>query len=142
MAGVRDGGFFDQGWSDVITGQDVSFRVARDDGSLSLLLPGATDYTVLLRMDPFPRPLAATVTCLPAVDISINGTTLSTIALRWTDDRVGVYDIVLPRTFVHAGVNRLGFHVRRPAEAEGTRPGLTDGDAIAVWYVRLRSGAR
>jgi len=142
-AGSRDGAFFTRGWSSVIhAGDVVSLRAATIDGVLSLPLPIVTDYTVSLRMDPFPRPLDSTPPRLPVVDVTLNGASLGAVEMHWTIDRVGSYEIVLPRADVRAGANALAFHVRRPADSPpgSVEPGLTDGDAISVWYLRVYAG--
>jgi hypothetical protein len=143
-AGTRDAAFFSRGWSDVVrAGNVVSLRVANADGLLSLPLPVVSDYTVSVRMDPFPRPVEDAPTRLPVVDVTVNGAPVGAIALQWKADRFGSYEFVLPRALVHPGANRLGFHVRRPGlPAEAIRPGITDGDAISVWYVRVSPGTR
>jgi 4-amino-4-deoxy-L-arabinose transferase-like glycosyltransferase len=143
-AGARDTAFFSRGWSDVLrAGNVVSLRVANADGVLSLPLPGVSDYTVAVRMDPFPRPMDNAPTRLPVVDVTINGAPVDAVALQWKVDRVGAYEFVLPRALVHPGANQLGFHVRRPAlPPEAIRPGITDGDAISLWYVRVSAGSR
>jgi hypothetical protein len=140
-AGVRDGAFFGRGWSEVMRGGSVSMRVATTEASLSVALPSVEDYAVTLRMDPFPRPLDDTPQHLPVVEAAINGTPLGVVTLHWTPDRVGAYDIVLPRGLVRRGTNQLILHVRRPApSAAAIQPGLTDGNAIGLWYVRVHPG--
>ena len=99
-------------------------RVAREEGALSIRLPEVGDYPATLRMDPFPRPLDAAPR-LPTVEVVLNGVPVTTIPLKWTPDRVGAYDIVLPRAAVRRGVNRLVLRVGA-------------GHAIGVWYVRVR----
>jgi 4-amino-4-deoxy-L-arabinose transferase-like glycosyltransferase len=141
-AGARDSAFFDRGWSEVMRGGNVSMRVATAEGSLSVRLPSVDDYPVTLRMDPFPRPLDDTPQRLPVVDVAINGTPLGVVTLRWTAERVGAYDIVLPRALVRRGVNHLVLHVRRPTTSTpaAIQPGLSDGDALGLWYVRVHPG--
>jgi hypothetical protein len=143
-AGARDAAFFNRGWSDVArAGDEVSLRVARTDASVSLPLPGVNDYTVLVRMDPFPRPIEEPPARLPVVDVTVNGTPVDALALQWRADRVGAYEIVLPRALVRTGTNRLEFHVRRPEVPPGAiQPGITDGDAISMWYLRVFPGLR
>jgi 4-amino-4-deoxy-L-arabinose transferase-like glycosyltransferase len=135
-AGSRDGASFERGWSELIRGENVSMRVAVDEGTLLIRLPEDGDYPATLRMDPFPRPLVAAPPRLPVVDVALNGVHVGEIQLHWTPGRVGAYDILLPRTAVRRGVNRLALRVKRPA-ASPVRPGLTDGDAVGLWYVRV-----
>jgi hypothetical protein len=77
------------------------------------------------------------------VEVILNGVSLDAIPLGWTPDRVGSYTITLPRSAVKRGSNRLVLRVERagPAVAPRTRPGLSDGDAIALWYVRVQPAA-
>jgi hypothetical protein len=98
------------------------------------------DYPVTLRMDPFPRPLDETPGRLPVVDVAINGTPLQALTLDWNPARVGTYTFMLPRTAVRRGRNRLVLRVRRadPVVAPRISPGLSDGDAIGLWYVRVQ----
>lgn len=142
-AGARDGAFFSRGWSEeVIRASDVvSLRVAHTDASLSLPLPGVNDYTVFVRMDPFPRPVEDVPARLPVVDVTINGTPVAAVDFQWKADRIGAYQIVLPQALVHAGTNRLDFHLRRPDLPPGAiQAGITDGDGISLWYVRVVTG--
>jgi hypothetical protein len=94
-------------------------------------------------MDPFPRPLGATPGRLPVVEVLLNGAPLEAIALGWTPGRVGSYTVTLPRATVRRGLNRLVLRVRRadPAVAPRIRPGLSGGDAIALWYLRVQPAA-
>ena len=135
-AGARDGASFQHGWSELIPGENVSMRVALDAGTLVLRLPEARDYPVTLRMDPFPRPLGTAPGRLPAVQVALNDVQVAEIPLRWIPGRVGAYEIVLPRAAVRRGVNRLVLRVKRPVVSP-VRPGLPEGDAVGVWYVRV-----
>jgi 4-amino-4-deoxy-L-arabinose transferase-like glycosyltransferase len=135
-AGSRDAGSFERGWSELIRGTNVSMRVTVDEGTLLIRLPEANDYPATLRMDPFPRPLVAAPGRLPLVEVALNGIPIGEIQLRWTPERVGAYDILLPRTAVRRGGNRLVLRVKRPT-GSAVRPGLSDGDAVGLWYVRV-----
>lgn len=139
-AGARDGAFFGPAWSEVMGKGNVLMRVATTEGAISFRLPSVEDYPVTLRMDPFPRPLDETPGRLPVVDVAINGTPLQALTLDWNAARVGTYTFVLPRTAVRRGLNRLVLRVRRadPVVAPRIRPGLSDGDAIGLWYVRVQ----
>jgi 4-amino-4-deoxy-L-arabinose transferase-like glycosyltransferase len=144
MAGARDGVSFERGWSRPLRSGNVTMRVAREEGALSIPLPGEGDYPATLRMDPFPRPLASTPGRLPLVEVVLNGMSVATIALQWSPGRVGAYNIVLPRAAVRRGANHLVLRVTRPAESATAtiRPGLTAGDAVGLWYVRVHPPAR
>jgi 4-amino-4-deoxy-L-arabinose transferase-like glycosyltransferase len=135
-AGVRDGASFGRGWSELMRGENVSMRVAVEEATLLIRLPADGEYPVTLRMDPFPRPLVEAPGRLPVVGVALNGIDVGEIQLRWTPSRVGAYDILLPRTAVRRGVNRLVLRVKRPAGSL-VRPGLSDGDAVGFWYVRV-----
>ncbi len=139
-AGVRDGAFIGSGWSEVTGTGNVQMRVATTEGTIWLRLPAVGDYPLALRMDPFPRPLGTTSGRLPVVEAVLNGVPLEAIPLGWTPDRVGSYTVTLPRTTVQRGLNRLVLRVRRadPAVAPRTRPGLSGGDAVGLWYVRVQ----
>lgn len=117
-------------------------RVATEEGALSIRLPDDGDYAATLRLDPFPRPLREAPARLPVVEVLLNGIPITTIALQWSPGRVGAYDVVFPRAAVRRGSNLLVLRVRRPAESAATiRPGLTDGDAVGLWYLRVRPPA-
>jgi hypothetical protein len=135
-AGVRDGAAFGYGWSELMRGENVSMRVAIEDATLLIRLPTQGDYPVTLRMDPFPRPFSDAPLRLPVIGVTLNGTDIGDIPLRWTAGRVGSYEILLPRTAARRGTNRLVLRVKRP-NTSPLRPGLTDGDAVGLWYVRV-----
>lgn len=139
LSGARDGASFGSGWSAVIGEGNVRSRIVTDDGALSIRLPDQADYPATLRLDPFPRPLGEAAARLPIVEVVLNGTAVTSIPLRWTPGRVGSYPIVLPRAAVRRGTNHLVLRVvRQPAPSPGAvRPGLTDGDAAALWYLRV-----
>jgi hypothetical protein len=140
-AGATDVAFFRSGWSEVVGAANVRSRVVRDAATLRLPLPGVAEYRATVRMDPFPRPAGPGTGKLPTIQFTLNGTPIATTPLTWSADRVGAYDITLPQSAVRAGVNDLEVRVMRPG-ADQTRtpseqPGLTEGDAAAVWYFRL-----
>jgi hypothetical protein len=123
-AGARDRAFFGEGWSDVVGEGRVRFRVAKGIGVVSFPLPEVDDYTVTLRADPFPRPLHDQPGPLPLMELELNGTSIGSVPLHWNADRVGAYDLTLPRAAVRRGQNNLRLQVPRT-------------DAIALWYVRV-----
>jgi hypothetical protein len=138
--GIRDGAFVGSGWSEVTGPGNVRMRVATAEGTIWLPLPAVADYPVSLRLDPFPRPLGTARERLPVVEVVLNGMPLDTLSLGWTPDRVGSYTVTLPRTMVRRGFNRLVLRVRRAGPTVDPRilPGLSDGDAIGLWYVRVQ----
>jgi hypothetical protein len=129
MAGARDGAFLRSGWSPVLRGANVSQRMTSDEGKLTIRLPEEGDYPATLRMDPFPRPLAASPGPLPVVDVLLNGAAIATIQMEWAPDRVGTYRIVLPRTAVRQGSNQIILRVRRASDGSE--------QAISLWYLRV-----
>jgi hypothetical protein len=141
-AGARDGASFGRGWADLVVSGNVSSRIATDEAELRVRLPEAREYSATLRMDPFPQPIGDDPVRLPRADVVLNGIPVATIGVRWTPGRVGSYPIVLPRAAVRRGINRLVLRVVPPAPgssdlASPPRPGLTDGDALALWYLRV-----
>jgi hypothetical protein len=141
-AGVHDvaGAFFGSGWSDITGTGNVQERVVSGSGEVFLRLPRAADYPLTMRLDPFPRPLSNSPARLPTIDVRLNGTVLATMPVEWTPDRVGAYNIVLPHTATRAGKNVLTFLVRHALDTTPlARPGLSDGDAVALWYLRVHS---
>jgi hypothetical protein len=73
----------------------------------------------------------------------VNGRALQNIALAWNPERVGAYDIALPRGFVKTGWNRLMFAVnprsaRQSADGRPGPAGLAGGTAFRLWYLRVR----
>ena len=123
----------------VIAHGNVRSRIVADEAVLSIRLPDEADYPATLRMDPFPRPSDDATTRLPTVELVLNGTTVATIPLRWTPGRVGSYHVVLPRAAVRRGANDLVLRVVRQqtTQPDAVRPGLSDGDAAALWYLRV-----
>jgi len=142
MAGTRDRSSFDWGWSTPVRMGNVVMRVATGDAALAIRLPDEGDYPVTLRMDPFPTPLGRQTVALPSVELVLNGAQVASIPLVWTPGRVGGYDVVLPRAAVRRGTNLLVFRVVRSETHSGSSaPGITPGDAIGLWYVRVRPAA-
>jgi hypothetical protein len=93
------------------------------------------DYLLTIRLDPFPRPTTADTVRAPVVRVFMNTTLLSTIQPGWNPERVGAYEMRVPRTAVGRGVNRLNFMIDAPATAwTGERSTQT----FAIWYVRVR----
>ena len=135
--GAHDSAFLGRGWSEVVGSGSVLMRVAIGEGTLSIPLPGVDDYPATLRMDPFPRPLEDAPARLPVIEVTLNGTPIANVALNWSPDRVGAYDVILPRELVRRGSNQLSLRLRHPAVSDGVHPGLSNGDAFGLWYVRV-----
>ena len=128
-AGAHDGAFFRSGWSPVLRGANVSQRMTTGEGRLTIRLPEEGDYPATLRIDPFPRPLAAPPGQLPVVEVFLNGAAIATIQLEWAPDRVGTYRIVLPSAAVRRGSNHLTLRVKRAADGHE--------QAVSLWYLRV-----
>jgi 4-amino-4-deoxy-L-arabinose transferase-like glycosyltransferase len=148
--GERDSAWFGRGWSDIVVAGNVHSRVVTDEAVIHLRFPESAEYRATVRMDPFPLPAGSTTSRLPTIAFVLNGTPIATLPLGITPDRVGAYDIVLPASAVRRGANELVVRVERgPQPTAGSplaRPGLSDGDAASLWYLRLhpppRAGAR
>jgi hypothetical protein len=116
----------------------VTFRDALGPrASVWLRLP-PRDYSVTLRLDPFPRPAGETAAALPTISVLLNRNLVGRFPLRWNSTRVGSYDIRLPRAFVREGFNRLEI-VAMPA-ALGDEPAGDGGrpTTFSIWHVRIR----
>ena len=64
----------------------------------------------------------------------LNGTLVSNVPFAWTPDRVGAYDVRLPKSLTKAGNNEMVFMTDAPG---GVR-GLSDGAGFFLWYIRIR----
>jgi len=105
-------------------------------------LPRVADYSMTVRLDPFPRPFEGTAH-MPTVRVFLNRAFLCDLPLRWNPERVGSYDITLPRAAVKDGRNRLVLMLAPGPGANSPdggppQPGLSDGAAFRLWYVRVR----
>jgi 4-amino-4-deoxy-L-arabinose transferase-like glycosyltransferase len=133
-AGKRDGAFFEAGWSRPLTEGTVTARVSEGGRSVVRLpLAGASDYDLTMRLDPFPRPTADAADRLPTVRIFVNYHLVAAFDVRWDPERVGTYEIHVPRNATTNGVNRL-------VVAPEAKPG--GPDKVRLWYVRIRPVAR
>ena len=133
-AGERDGAFFQEGWSSPRIEGAVTARLTRGDRStVCFPLPRVAEYDLTIRLDPFPRPTTERAELLPAVRVFINDNLLATFGLQWNPERVGAYEIHVPRNVTKAGVNRLVI-------APELKPG--GPDRVRFWYVRIRPVAR
>jgi hypothetical protein len=138
-----DGGFFGEGWLPPVTVGAARVRVATGAVStVDIPLPRADEYTMTIRIDPVPRPLDDEAPT-PTVRVAFNGTPVLDIAVQWTPGRIGAYDLAIPRALARSGTNRLTLVLASPTPgtASGGRrpsPGLSDGSAFALWYVRVR----
>jgi hypothetical protein len=143
-AGARDVAFFRAGWSPpVVAGANVTLRISSGRSStVTIPLPRADDYSMSVRLDPFPRPVEDVPYPLPAVRFFMNGQFLRQIQLTWNPQRVGAYDVPLPHHLLRAGFNRLQLMVepRETSDAPASGPagrGPRPGTAIGLWYVRV-----
>jgi hypothetical protein len=130
VAGERDGAFFGPGWSRPLTRGAVTARPSEGGHSVVRLpLTPASDYDLTMRLDPFVHPAADAAGRLPTVRILVNDHLVATFGLRWNPERVGAYEVRVPRSVTTSGVNRL---VLVPeARPDGS-------DRVMLWYVRIR----
>jgi 4-amino-4-deoxy-L-arabinose transferase-like glycosyltransferase len=137
-AGPRDGSFFREGWSGTVKTGNVTARVA--GGELSVVdipLPRSADYSVTVRLDPFPPPSDG-ADDLPSVRILFNGVLLRTVPLTWNPEKVGAYDLVLRRALVKPGLNRLMFAGDHGSAEDATVGGRRPNRGFKLWYVLVR----
>jgi hypothetical protein len=143
QAGGRDRAFFVDGWSRPMTNGNVTSRVSVGDLQvLSVPLSRAVDYSMLLRLDPFPRPATEPVGSSPRVRVFMNGTLVADVELHWNPERVGAYPINVPARLVAPGGNRLVLMLARgTASTIGgppTEAGLSEWSAFSFWNVVIR----
>jgi hypothetical protein len=98
------------------------------EGELFLPLPDQNDYVATLRVDPFPRPMSDSPVRLPVLDVVLNDVTIGSVPLLWNPERVGAYDVTLPRASVRRGRNRLVLRIQpaAAAPAESSRASRLD----------------
>jgi hypothetical protein len=77
------------------------------------------------------------------LDVLLNDTPVGTLPLQWNPDRVGAYELAFPRQVVKRGTNRLVLRIKQKTgdgqpEIGRRAPGLSEGDAFVLWYVRVR----
>ena len=119
VAGPRDRWFFSEGWSDLVVEGNVTMRVAaRPGAALRILLPEARSYALTLRVDPVDRSAAAQ----QIVRVSLNGTHLDALLLRWNPERIGRYEVAIPAGIFAPGSQRLE---------------LRSETSFKLWYVRV-----
>jgi hypothetical protein len=132
-----DAAFLTRGWLDgVAAAGNVRLRVSDGDGVVALNLPEVSDYRIVFRLDPFPAPIDRP-SKLPVVEFLVNGKSLATRTIEWNPERVGSYEISLPRAFVRQGRNELVVRLQKSTDQDQGSPGLSDGAAFAFWNVRL-----
>lgn len=104
IAGSRDGWLLGSGWTRLSVTGNVTARFGTGEWSeIVLPLPESRDYGLVLRVDPIPRD------DLPAqrLHVELNGATLGQLELSWNPDRVGAYELAIPRRLVRPGANVL-----------------------------------
>jgi len=142
MAGGRDAAYFAEGWSEPVTSASVTSRVSIGPSSVVRLpLPVGGDCGLTLRADPFPRPTGENPR-LGGVQVFVNGTFLSRVQLRWNPERVGAYDVRVPKSVIRTGLNRLtlvpDLSGAEPGDGWPPATGISEGSTFALWYVRVR----
>jgi hypothetical protein len=100
------------------------------------------DYDLILRLDPFPRPREEAPSGLPIVRVFVNGSLVSRLDLRWNPERVGSYDIHVPRSVVKNGFNRLELLADLSSSGssiDGRSPQPRFGGWVSflLWYVQV-----
>jgi hypothetical protein len=137
-AGPRDRSFFREGWSGAVTTHNVTARIARGERSVvDIPLPRSADYTITVRMDPFPPPSAGAED-RPTVRVLFNGVLLRTVTLAWNPEKVGAYELVLKQALVRPGLNRLVFVAGRGPEADPEAARRRPDRSFRLWYVLVQ----
>jgi hypothetical protein len=125
-AGGRDGAFFGRGWSEAAVQGNATVRFSTGQTSTMWLpLTRAADYDLQLRMDPVSADGRLATNEPPVVNLRFNGTPLASLPLRPIEDRVGAYNVQIPRALAKAGFNRLDLTVG------------TDAGRYRLWYARV-----
>jgi len=118
-AGPRDRLFFVDGWSGLVVEGNVTMRFASPPGAdLRIVLPEDRSYALTLRADPVDR----SGTTRHVVHVSLNGTHLDDLVLGWNPERIGQYQITVPKGMFTPGDQRLE---------------LRSDTAFKLWYVRI-----
>jgi 4-amino-4-deoxy-L-arabinose transferase-like glycosyltransferase len=136
--GGRDKPFVADGWSDPFESGAVRSRVSQGPFStIRVPLPRVDNYSVTLRLDPFPRPVGDVA--LPAVRVFLNGVLVGKFNLTWDPNRVGAYHFTLPQAVVSAGSNTIALVVDRAGQ---TATGHAGTPSVSFWYLRVRPPAQ
>ena len=118
-AGPRDRWFFVDGWSRLVVEGNVTMRFASPPGAnLKIVLPEDRSYALTLRSDPVDHSGATG----HVVHVSLNGTHLDDLVLEWNPERIGQYQITVPKGMFTPGDQRLE---------------LRSDTAFKLWYVRI-----
>jgi hypothetical protein len=118
-AGPRDRLFFVDGWSSLVVEGNVTMRFAPPPGAdLRIVLPEDRSYALTLRSDPVDR----SGTTRHVVHVSLNGTHLDDLVLEWNPERIGQFQITVPKGIFTPGDQRLE---------------LRSDTAFKLWYVRI-----
>ena len=137
-AGPRDRSFFREGWSGAVTTHNVTARIARGERSvIDIPLPRSADYTITVRLDPFPPPSAGAED-LSTVRVLFNGVLLRTVTLAWNPEKVGAYELVLKQALVRPGLNRLVFVGGRGPEGDPEAARRRPDRSFRLWYVLVQ----
>ncbi len=116
----------------------MTARISRGERSVvDIPLPRPADYTITVRLDPFPPPSAG-AEGLPSVRVLFNGVLLRTVTLTWNPEKVGAYELVVKQALVRPGINRLVFvgdhGSSEDAAADQRRPKRN----FRLWYVLVQ----
>lgn len=118
---------FSGGWSEPATLGNVTSR-SSEGTAATVWMPIARRRAHLLRVRADPTPIVADAR--QELWIYVNRQLVSTQPMQVTEGRVGAYDVIVPASAVHKGLNRLDLLVTRrdqPAAAAGIR----------LWYLRV-----
>jgi PA14 domain-containing protein/dolichyl-phosphate-mannose-protein mannosyltransferase len=146
-SGDRDGWFFDCAWSRPFAEGTVTARISREPhSSVWLPLARVDDYALTIRIDPFPRPLEGATTTKTTLHVFMNEQAVARFEMAFNPERVGAYEVRLPRTVVKTGLNRLTFapetvqSAPRLSEPARTTPAGHESANVRLWYVQVRAG--
>jgi hypothetical protein len=136
--GRRDAAFFRDGWSVPRGTGTVTFRDALGSQAVVWLRLPPREYSMTVRLNPFPPPAGEVASGLPDVFVLVNRNLVGRFSLGWNPNRVGAYDFRVPRAFVSEGVDRLEI-VAMPPDGDQTTPsGRRQPATFSLWYVRIR----
>lgn len=125
-AGERDDVFFTDGWNEPVTAGNVTARTST--GGVAVVrfpIVRVQDHDIRLRLDPFPAPETDPPSTI--VRVFANDALVGAVGLTWDPGRVGAYQLRLPASVLHMGLNRL---VLRTESRSGTA-------GIRFWLMRI-----
>jgi hypothetical protein len=139
IASDRDRWLFNSGWSDlVVSGNIVARFTTEPRATLRIPLPENRAYRLILRMDPLYYPGAPP----QRVRVLVNQHPVGILDLGWNPERVGEYQLLLPRDAIRLGANEVSLwsDVMAPIGRTGTAfPEIPRAQAVGLrlWYLRI-----